>query len=231
MKFLRSRHLIALATVLTTGALLFITFSPSQAQFSSPDNLAPQVYEKLPDFPLENQYRRRDKKEIATNSTLIKRLIQYHVNQKGRSPLFRLDWKITIAEYLGLNGYMQPSGYPGNRFLKSNPMEADQAAIQKLNRAERNQLIQALVDVFTATTATEPSATIPSTTPTSQPAATPKSQPATTPQYGQSVPPLRESGAASDLLGTPSPNPQNHSSPNQPPQRKRPTGDAQLLLP
>ena len=41
------------------------------------------------------------------------------------------------------------SVYPGKDVLRSNPMEQDRAAIQRLNRAQRDALVQALVDVFT----------------------------------------------------------------------------------
>ena len=104
MRHLRSSLGIALGTIfcLGSGAILLPTSvqESAVAQFPQPELLAPQVYEKLPDFPLENQYRFRQRKGVATNNTLIKRLIQYHNLNRGRSPEFRLDWKITLADYL-----------------------------------------------------------------------------------------------------------------------------------
>lgn len=114
----------------------------------SPVTQAEVVYRKLPDFPLENQYIRADNNKQAIESTLISRLIYYHTTVKGRSPLSRLDWKISLADYLGLNDFLQPETYPGENFLKSNPLQNDQARVRGLNRGQRDALVQALVDVF-----------------------------------------------------------------------------------
>ena len=112
----------------------------------SPKEVAAQVYERLPGFPLQNQYTRRDNNQTEPGSTLISRLIQYHAFVKGRSTLFRLDWKITLADYLGLNERVLDETYPGHNFLKPNPITNDLIAIRQLNRAQRAALVQALVD-------------------------------------------------------------------------------------
>ncbi|MEP6519989.1 hypothetical protein [Microcoleus vaginatus] len=108
------------------------------------------VYEKLPDFPIENNYISKETGKVAPTNTLVGRLIRYHVFVKGRPPNYRFDWKLSLADYLGATpDYLVESVYPGKDVLRSNPMEQDRAAIQKLNRAQRDALVQALVDVFT----------------------------------------------------------------------------------
>ncbi len=107
------------------------------------------VYEQLPDFPRENQYVSKETGKVATEDTLAGRLIRYHLYTKGRPALYRLDWKITLAEYLGLTGALETGDYPGANKLKKNPAEGDVAAIRTLNRAQRDALVQALVNGFT----------------------------------------------------------------------------------
>jgi hypothetical protein len=133
---------------LTLATVLAAIPSASLAQLDSPGAVADFVYQKLPNLPLENQYIRTDTKKRAEGSTLVSRLVQYHTGVKGRSPLYRLDWKATLADYLGVNDYLQLEKYPGNAFLKSNPMERDRQLIQSLSLFQRNALIQALVDGF-----------------------------------------------------------------------------------
>lgn len=108
------------------------------------------VYEKLPDFPIANNYISKETGKVDPNNTLVGRLIRYHVFVKGRPPNYRFDWKLSLADYLGVTpDYLVESVYPGNDVLRSNPMEGDRAAIQGLNRSQRDALVQALVDVFT----------------------------------------------------------------------------------
>ncbi|MEG4588982.1 hypothetical protein QUA54_27765 [Microcoleus sp. MOSTC5] len=108
------------------------------------------VYEKLPDLPIENNYISKETGKVDPTNTLVGRLIRYHVFVKGRPPNYRFDWKLSLADYLGATpDYLVESVYPGNDVLRSNPMEQDRAAIQRLNRAQRDALVQALVDVFT----------------------------------------------------------------------------------
>ncbi|MEG4280741.1 hypothetical protein QUA62_25205 [Microcoleus sp. MON1_C1] len=108
------------------------------------------VYEKLPDFPIENNYLSQETGKVDPTNTLVGRLIRYHVFVKGRPPNYRFDWKLSLADYLGATpDYLVESVYPGKDVLRSNPMEQDRAAIQRLNRAQRDALVQALVDVFT----------------------------------------------------------------------------------
>ena len=108
-----------------------------------------QVYKEVPDLPLENQYVNRETGKVDPNNTLVSHLIRYHYFIKGRPVSLRLDWKYTLADFLGINEPMRADGYPGSDNLRKNPFESDRAIIQKLNRKQRDALIQALVNVFT----------------------------------------------------------------------------------
>lgn len=107
-----------------------------------------KVYQLLPDLPLENQYINRETGEVAQSNTLISRLIRYHTFSKGRTPAYRLDWKLTLADYLGMNERMSTSAYPGADALRTNPLEGDMAAVRALSRVQRDALVDALVAVF-----------------------------------------------------------------------------------
>lgn len=131
-----------------------------------------QIYQKLPDLPLENKYVSKETGRVNADSTLVSRLIQYHVYVKGRPPNYRLDWKLTMADYLGANEVMQESGYPGAKTLQQNPIDGDRAAITRLNRKQRDALVQSLANIFTPNSAAAPAADAtppqPSTTPNPQ---------------------------------------------------------------
>ncbi|MEG4024731.1 hypothetical protein [Microcoleus sp. S13C4] len=156
-----------LSWVLESGELSMSALEPSLlrssestsvqrvAQQSAPSQVRVQdawklVYEKLPDLPIENNYISKETGKVDPTNTLVGRLIRYHVFVKGRPPNYRFDWKLSLADYLGATpDYLVESVYPGNDVLRSNPMEQDRAAIQRLNRVQRDALVQALVDVFT----------------------------------------------------------------------------------
>lgn len=124
---------------------------PALAQRYQPirtDGVWQQVYQQVPDLPLENQYVSTETGKVATDNTLVGRFIRYHIYVKGRPPYYRLDWKISLADYLGLNEFMNEPEYPSGNRLRQNPMESDIAAIRKLTRSQRLQLVQALTDAF-----------------------------------------------------------------------------------
>lgn len=121
---------------------------PNTAQESTASEVESQVYEQLPDLPLENQYISQDTGEVNPNSTLITRLIRYHVYVKGRPPQYRLDWKLTLADYLGVNELMFEGVYPGSENLRDNPMLGDRQAIANLTRSQRNALVHTLVSLY-----------------------------------------------------------------------------------
>ncbi len=124
----------------------------SFAQTPRPQELWQQVYQRLPDLPLENKYVSKETKKVDPNNTLVTRLLQYHLYVKGRPPGYRLDWKLTLADYLGANELINEAAYPGNATLNSNPLEGDRAAINRLNRKQRNDLVQTLVSLLNQNT-------------------------------------------------------------------------------
>ncbi len=107
-----------------------------------------QVYRRLPKFPMENSYINRETRKPAVDNTLVGRLIRYHVFVKGRPVASRLDWKLTLADYLGVNEFVQEEGYPSAEVLTENPMQRDVTVIQSLNLAQRDALVRAIVTVF-----------------------------------------------------------------------------------
>lgn len=149
---------VAIGFALTTGDG-FVEWQPSSAIAQAivrSEGVWRTVYEQLPDFPRENQYISKETGKIAQENTLVSRLIRYHLYVKGRPPIYRLDWKITLAEYLGLTGALETSDYPGANKLKKNPAEGDIAAIRQLNRAQRDALVQALVNGFSTQSGRSP---------------------------------------------------------------------------
>jgi hypothetical protein len=181
--------------LLLSSALVFLFAPTTLAQLSSPPDVAQFVYKRVPTLALENQYIRSENNKQAVESTLVSRIVQYHNSTKGRSPNNRLDWKITLADYLGINEVIQPETYSGYAFLKKNPLESDRAVIQKLNASQRNALVQALVDAFTGSRQTE--AIKPST-----PSA-PQAKPKSTPAYRPTLNPLPAPGSANSLKTAP----------------------------
>ncbi|HHP7232851.1 MAG TPA: hypothetical protein ACFCUY_18585 [Xenococcaceae cyanobacterium] len=148
---------------------------PVLAQFPQPDSVAAQVYQQLPDFPLENQYTRAETGKIASDHTLLSRLIRYHQYVKNRPLVYRLDWQLTLADYLRVNETMLENRYPGNQTLTTNPLNNDREAIANLTRNQRNQLIDTLLAIYNPNT--EPQAPSPSVTPQTPTREEPNSSP------------------------------------------------------
>ncbi|WP_414530664.1 hypothetical protein [Nodularia chucula] len=121
------------------------------AQRISPGNVWQQVYQQLPDLPQENQYISSSTGKIAADNTLVSRLITYHIYRKGRAPNYRLDWKLTLADYLDANEIMYHNSYPGHDTLRQNPLDGDRTVIANLTREQRNALVQVLTDIFNPT--------------------------------------------------------------------------------
>ncbi|MEA5576945.1 hypothetical protein [Anabaena sp. UHCC 0451] len=134
--------------VLGLGNSHFHSIPPAVAQRISPSDVWRLVYQQLPDLPKQNQYSSKDTGKVAENNTLASRLIRYHIYVKGRSPIYRLDWKLTLADYLDANETIYEASYPGNDSLKQNPLDGDRTTIKKLTRNQRNNLVQTLVDIF-----------------------------------------------------------------------------------
>lgn len=130
-----------------TPAALYITQGISPQSPISAD-VGQQVYKQLPFLPLENRYVSKQTRQVNSENNLVNRLIQYHVRVKGRPPNYRLDWKLTLADYLGANELLEETLYPGYETLQQSPMPGDRAAIKRLNREQRDALVQTLVKIF-----------------------------------------------------------------------------------
>lgn len=139
---------VPVAAAIHLGAHSFWWPSPAEAQIIRAEGAWRKVYEQLPDLPRENNYTSKETGKVAEENTLVGRLIRYHLYVKGRPPFYRLDWKLTLADYLGLYGQIDEEDYPGRTQLTKNPLDGDVAAIRKLDRAQRDALVQALVDSF-----------------------------------------------------------------------------------
>lgn len=154
-----------------------LLLSPAFAQRFDPDAVWQQVYEQLPDLPLENQYIHRETGKAVPDNTLVGRFIRYHIYVKGRPPIYRLDWKLTLADYLGINEFIDAEIYPSSDTLTINPTADDIAAINGLNREQRDALVQTIVDIFNSTYDNS----APSSAPDMSPApASPRSTPGST---------------------------------------------------
>ncbi|MBD2157939.1 hypothetical protein [Leptolyngbya sp. FACHB-16] len=105
------------------------------------------LYERLPFLPLENQYVNNDGNTVP-ESTLLTRLMFYHTGVQQRQPYFRLDWKLTLADYLGANETMHPDTYPNSRNFRDDPMQGDIAAVRNLSREQREQLVDTIVTLL-----------------------------------------------------------------------------------
>jgi len=136
------------AGIRTIPVLSIMGSQPASAQLMRSQDTWRQVYERLPDFPQENQYISSETGEVNVESTLASRLIRYHLYEKRRLPNYRFDWKLTLADYLGANEYINESDYPGSNTLTENPMAGDRAVIEKLTRQQREELIEVLVSIY-----------------------------------------------------------------------------------
>lgn len=122
--------------------------SPVNAQTIDPEKAAVNVYEQMPQLPKENKYIRQETKEVDQNNTLVSRIIRYHQYVKARPTAFRLDWKLTLADYLGANETIKESLYPGYNTLTNNPLQKDTEILDSLTLMERQQLVDILVSLY-----------------------------------------------------------------------------------
>ncbi len=134
--------------VLGIGNTNLLHISPVAAQIVTSSDVWKTVYQQIPDLPRENQYISKETGKILETNTLASRLIRYHIYIKGRAPVYRLDWKLTLADYLDVNETIYADSYPGNDILKQNPLAGDRIAIKNLTRRQRDSLVQVLVNIF-----------------------------------------------------------------------------------
>jgi hypothetical protein len=184
---LRTQHSPLLLALMVVGVIVLssgadksintnlFSIQPASAQRITPSDVWQLVYQQLPDFPRENKYISKENGKVAENNTLANRLIRYHIYTKGRAPIYRLDWKLTLADYLGANEIMYDTSYPGNDSLRENPIEGDRKAIKSLTRSQRDALVQVLVNIFnpTPTSQTSPAPSL-NTTPSPTTSTTPQ---------------------------------------------------------
>jgi len=164
------------AGIRTIPVLSIMGSQPASAQLMRSQDTWRQVYERLPDFPQENQYISSETGEVNVESTLASRLIRYHLYEKRRLPNYRFDWKLTLADYLGANEYINESDYPGSNTLTENPMAGDRTVIEKLTRQQREDLIEVLVSIFNPNRP-DPQMSTPSQQPSPPPTPTRRSNP------------------------------------------------------
>ncbi|MEB3293050.1 MAG: hypothetical protein VKJ24_07810 [Synechococcales bacterium] len=137
-----------LSLFLSVGGAIAPLGLPVQAQIVRINEAAPLVYQQIPSLPLENRYISKKTGKVDEKSTLVARLIRYHAFVKGRPIQYRLDWKLTLADYLQVNDFIEPGTYPGGETLRENPLERDRTVIKSLTRLQRDQLVQVLVNLL-----------------------------------------------------------------------------------
>lgn len=147
----RWQRQLGLALVTLVLSTLFSLVVPSlmgpegaMAQLADRRAIATAVYEQLPDLPLENHYVSTETGDIAVTNTLVYRLLQYHLRVQSRPIGSRFDWKLTLADYLGANEWMDDRLYP-DRFLETNPYSHDIEVVRTLNRQQRDDLVSAIL--------------------------------------------------------------------------------------
>jgi hypothetical protein len=128
--------------------------SPAIAQSITPESVSAKVYQQIPDLPKENQFINKERQQADPDNTLVSRLVRYHLYVKNRPLDFRLDWKLTIADYFNLNEDIKAINYPGSNTLTTNPLESDRQIITKLNRQQRDRLVDTLVSIYNPQTET-----------------------------------------------------------------------------
>lgn len=156
--FLKQSFLPAAALASAIGLTVLGTSpSPAAAQVRiRPSQVWRVVYEKLPELPLENHYVSRETGEVDADNTLIRRMLRYHIYVKSRPPNYRLDWKLTLADYLDANEVISESIYPGHDLLRENPRDGDKAAIARLNRQQRDALVAVLASIYNPNNSRKP---------------------------------------------------------------------------
>ncbi len=133
---------------LTCLILVWVPSSLAQRTSLRPEAVAADVYQSLTYLPKSNDFKRSDTGEVNSESTLVSRFIRYHQDIKKRATEFRLDWQLTMADYLGYNEPVKPDRYPGYSTLQINPIEADLKDIRSLNRVQRQAFIDLIADLY-----------------------------------------------------------------------------------
>jgi hypothetical protein len=147
----RSHQRAGSLVLLSIAILAFLGSGPAQAQLRLIPEAARQVYESLPDLPLENFYTPANPDGTGPTpeeDTLLRRMMVYHLQVAGRSPTDRFDWQLTLADYFDANEPIIAQRYPGADRLTVNPYAQDKAVVQSLNRQQRQALLETIVLAF-----------------------------------------------------------------------------------
>jgi hypothetical protein len=168
--------------LISAAIAIAIASSPSWGNQTTlrPEAAARQVYAQIPDLPRANTYTRSDTGMLDPENTLISRFIRYHQDVKKRFTDIRLDWQLTLADYLGAHEAIVVERYPGSNTLTANPMTTDIELIQALNRRQREQLVTVLVRIYNPDLSTSPAPT-PSPSPIPNPRPSPRTPPLSQP--------------------------------------------------
>lgn len=169
--------------------LSFFTSQPANAQWRGTAEAARRVYEAMPELPLANEYVNSETGDVNPENTFANRFVRYHLYIQRRSPTFRFDWKITLADYLGINDWMREDDYPGAGVLRTNPLDGDRDVVQNLSRSERDKLVQTLVGIFNPDESTSSSGESTGSSDSSAQSGSP-----------DAAPPVRAEPGAADLL-------------------------------
>ena len=141
--------------VATFVAFHGITLDPGLAQGQSrainPAAISRQIYTQIPELPLESHYLGSETGEVDGENTLVSRIIRYHLYIKNRPTTLRLDWKLTMADFLGAFEQISPDDYP-NYGLQENPMASDILAVENLSWGVRDRLTNLLYEAFVTST-------------------------------------------------------------------------------
>lgn len=124
-----------------------LPFTRVWAQTLTPEVVSREVYQQIPDFPLENNYLSVETNQVVSENTLVSRIVRYHQYVKSRPTVYRLDWKLTLADYLGKNEIMDEQRYPSTT-ITENPLEKDKQVIKSLTRQQRDELVSVLVNIY-----------------------------------------------------------------------------------
>jgi hypothetical protein len=143
-KTTRRRIIAALVGFLLTFGGGYIKPTVNGIGFGSPAAVAQIVRAES----VADRYVRQETGKVDAENTLIARLVRYHQDIKKRPTRYRLDWKLTLGDYLGVNEPIKADRYPGHSTLKTNPIEGDRKAISSLNRRQREALVDALASAY-----------------------------------------------------------------------------------
>lgn len=133
--------------VVLSGIMTSFVQAQSPLRPISPSAISMQIYEQIPELPLENQYVNSETGKVDADNTLVSRIIRYHLYIKNRPTNLRLDWKLTIADYLAAFEQISAEDYP-DYGLRENPIDSDILAMKTLSWEVRDRLTNTLYEAF-----------------------------------------------------------------------------------